>query len=83
MYRVELLPSAAKTLRALQPVLQRRIARRIDRLSSDPRSGALKLRGAGDVWRVRVGDFRILYAIEEDRLLVLVIELGHRRDIYR
>jgi mRNA interferase RelE/StbE len=40
-------------------------------------------RGADDVWRVRVGDLRVLYRIENDRLLILIIRIGHRRDVYR
>lgn len=83
MYSVELLPSAARALARLDRAVQRRIARRIDRLAADPRAGAVKLRGADEVWRVRVGDYRVLYAIEEHRLIVLVIKIGHRRDIYR
>lgn len=45
--------------------------------------GAQKLRGADDIWRIRVGDFRILYSVDDERLLVLVIRIGHRRDVYR
>ena len=83
MYAVEFLPSAVRTLAKLEPVVRRRIARRIDRLAEDPRSGAVKLRGVDDVWRARVGDYRILYLIEDDRLVVVVISVGHRRDVYR
>ena len=83
MYAVEFLPSAVRTLAKLEPVVRRRIARRIDRLAEDPRSGAVKLRGVDDVWRARVGDYRILYQIEDDRLVVVVISVGDRRDVYR
>jgi mRNA interferase RelE/StbE len=83
MYAVEFLPSAARALAKLDRAVQRRIARRVDRLAVDPRADAVKLRGADDVWRARVGDYRILYSIEDTRLLVLVIKLGHRRDVYR
>ena len=83
MYTVEFLPSAARALAKLDRAVQRRIARRVDRLGADPRADAVKLRGADDVWRARVGDYRILYSIEDMRLLVLVIKLGHRRDVYR
>lgn len=83
MYAVELLPSAAKALSKLEPAVRRRIARRIDRLAKDPREDAVKLRGAEDVWRARVGDYRILYLVEDEHLLVLVIRIGHRRDVYR
>lgn len=83
MHAVEFLPSAARALAKLDPAVQRRIARRIDRLAEDPRADAVKLRGADDTWRVRVGNYRILYAIEEERLVVLVVKIGHRRDVYR
>ena len=83
MYAVEFLPSAVRTLAKLEPVVRRRIARRIDRLAEDPRSGAVKLRGVDDVWRARVGDYRLVYQIEDERFVVVVISLGHRRDVYR
>ena len=83
MYAVEFLPSAAKALSKLERRTQVRIARRVDRLAVDPRADAVKLIGADDIWRARVGDYRILYRIEDDRLLVLVIRIGHRREVYR
>jgi mRNA interferase RelE/StbE len=83
MYAVEFLPSTAQELSKLEPVIRRRLARRIDRLARDPRAGAVKLRGAEDMWRVRVGDYRILYQVQEDRLVILVIRIGHRREVYR
>ncbi len=84
MYAVEFLPSAARTLPNLDGAVRRRIARRIDRLAAEPRGGgAVKLRGSDDVWRARVGDYRILYRVEDERLVILVIHIGHRRDVYR
>jgi mRNA interferase RelE/StbE len=84
VYRVELLPSAARALEKLPTSMQRRIARRIDRLVDEPRPrGAEKVRGAADIWRIRIGDYRILYQVDDDRLVVLVIKLGHRSRIYR
>lgn len=83
MHEVEFLPSAAKELAKLDRAVQVRIAGRIDRLAADPRAGAAKLRGTDDIWRVRVGDHRVLYRIEDDRLLILVIRIAHRRDVYR
>jgi mRNA interferase RelE/StbE len=83
MYAVELLPSAAKTLSKLDRAAQIRLARRIDRLAADPWEGAVKLRGAEAIWRVRIGDYRILFRVAEERLVVLVIRIGHRRDVYR
>ena len=83
MYTVQFLPSAARELSKLEPAVRRRLARRIDRLAQDPRAGAVKLRGAEHTWRVRVGDHRILYQIQDDRLLILVIRVAHCRDVYR
>ena len=57
---------------------------RIVALEVNPRPpGARKLRGESELWRVRVGDYRILYSIEEARLVVLVVKIGHRREVYR
>ena len=83
MYAVAFLPSAARVLAKLDLPVRRRIARRIDRLAEDPSGDAVKLRGADDVWRARAGDYRILYQVQDDRLLIIVIRIGHRRDVYR
>ena len=82
MYAVEFLPSAARALARLDRTVQRRIGRRIDALAADPRAGAVKLCGADDVWRVRVGDYRVLYVIEDERLVVVVVRIAHRREAY-
>lgn len=83
MYAVEFLPSAAKALARLDRAVQVRIASRIDRLAADPRKDTVKLSGSDDVWRARVGDYRVLYRIEDERVTVLVVRVGHRRDVYR
>ena len=82
-YAVELGP-VRKDLRALDDKTRRRILRALVALEVNPRPpGAKKLRGESELWRVRVGDYRILYSIEEARLVVLVIKIGHRREVYR
>lgn len=83
MYAVEFLPSAAKALAKLDRATQVRIGRRIDRLGDNPRRESMKLRGADDIWRARVGDYRILYRIEDALLVVLIIRIAHRREAYR
>jgi len=84
VYSVEFLPGAARQLARLDPSLQRRIARVVDRLAVEPRGhGCVKLRGAEDVWRIRVGDYRVLYQIADERLLILVVAVGHRAAVYR
>ena len=83
-YRVELKPSAERALTALQRRDRIRVARKIDALATDPRPpGVEKLKGAEDLWRVRTGDYRIIYAILDDALVILVIRIGHRREVYR
>lgn len=84
-YRIGFAQGAKRSLASLAPALQRRIARAVDGFESNPRPrGAALLAGSGDrVWRLRVGDYRILYEIRDDQLLVLVIRIGHRRQVYR
>jgi len=83
-YRVEVTPAASRQLRKLDPVAQRRIQAAVELLASEPRPpGVKRLVGGAGEWRVRTGDYRIVYEIEDDVLVVLVIALGHRRDIYR
>ncbi|MGC1207564.1 MAG: type II toxin-antitoxin system RelE/ParE family toxin [Ornithinimicrobium sp.] len=81
-YRIELRPAAARSLRKLDPQARRRIQGAIALLAYDPRPpGARALQGRTGL-RVRVGDYRIIYTVENDVLLVVVVRLGHRRDIY-
>jgi mRNA interferase RelE/StbE len=62
---------------------RRRIQAAVELLSPDPRpAGAKKLVGGGGEWRVRTGDYRIVYEIHDRRLVVLVVALGHWRNIY-
>jgi mRNA interferase RelE/StbE len=85
-FEVHLTRGAERELRGLPRPAQVRIARTIERLTTSPRPrGAQLLTGDGPqrLWRVRVGDYRILYQIHDDRLVVLVIAVGHRRDIDR
>jgi mRNA interferase RelE/StbE len=83
-YTIELSTSAAKAVDKLEKANRLRIVGAIELLSVDPRPpGAKMLRGGEQGrWRVRVGDYRIGYAIEDDRLLVLVLRVAHRRDVY-
>ena len=82
-YSLEILRPAQKALSKVSPSHRERIISAISGLSHDPRPvGYIKLSGR-DGYRIRVGDYRVIYEIEENRLKVLVIALGHRRDIYR
>ena len=83
-YRIEVSPAALRQLRKLDPASRARVQAAIELLADSPRPpGAKKLVGGDGEWRVRTGDFRIVYEIHDDRLLVLVIAVGNRRDIYR
>lgn len=81
-YRIELRPAAIRALRKLDPPVRRRIQGAIALLAEDPRPPASRpLRGRSG-YRVRVGDYRIIYTVEDGVLLVVVVTLGHRRDVY-
>jgi len=81
-YRIELRPAAVRALRKLDPQVRRRVQGAIALLAQDPRPpGARALQGRPGL-RVRVGDYRIIYTVEDDVLLVVVVRLGHRRDVY-
>jgi mRNA interferase RelE/StbE len=83
-YHVAFTPAATRQLRKLDPQARRRIQAAIDLLAVEPRPpAATQLVGGGGEWRVRTGDYRIIYEIEDDRLVVLVVAVGHRRDLYR
>jgi mRNA interferase RelE/StbE len=77
-------PAAERDLGALERRDRVRVARKIDALADNPRPpGVEKLRGGEDLWRVRVGDYRVIYAIRDEILVLLVIRIGHRREVYR
>lgn len=83
-YRIELSPAAVRDLADLDKPNQRRIATKIESLKDAPRpSGVEKLAGANDLYRVRVGEYRIIYQIQDKVLLVLILKIGHRKDVYR
>lgn len=85
MYRVEWSERAARQLEELDRQAARAIVRfMIERIqgAESPRSTGKPLRGEG-LWRYRVGDYRILCAIQDDVMIVLVVEVGHRREVYR
>jgi mRNA interferase RelE/StbE len=84
MHRVELVSSAARAFRTFDRAVQQRLAKRIDALAHEPRpTGVEKLRGTRSRYRVRTGDYRIIYEVKDDLLLVLVVRIGHRREVYR
>ncbi len=79
-YSIELKRSAQKQLERLPKNIQRRIADAIDALAEDPRPhGYIQMETDDILYRIRVGDYRIIYEIIDNRLVVLVIRIGHRR----
>ncbi|MBI2804325.1 MAG: type II toxin-antitoxin system RelE/ParE family toxin [Planctomycetes bacterium] len=83
-YDVPYTPSADKALRKLPKSTQVRIATTTDELGDNPRPrGCKKLKGEDDLWRIRVGDYRIVYTIEDDQLIILAVRVAHRKDVYQ
>lgn len=83
-YGIKVLPSAVKELASLAAKIQKRFASRIDGLSKNPfPANAKLLKGSEDTYRLRVGDYRAIYRVIKKEILVLVIKIGHRKDIYR
>jgi mRNA interferase RelE/StbE len=83
-YRIELTHRAEKDLDRLPTDVKIRIIHKIETLSENPRPhGVEKLSGEEGFYRIRVGDYRVIYEIQDDVILVLVLRLGHRSDIYR
>ncbi len=83
-YSVRIEPGAWKQIMAFNATLQYRIFDAIEALELDPRpSGVVKLKGEGSGYRVRVGAYRILYDIQDDVLVVVVVEVGNRSSIYK
>lgn len=84
-YQVTFERQAQKYLTGLRDArLLRRLRETLAELATDPRpQGSVKLQGGDELYRVRVGDYRIVYQIEDAVLVVLVVQIGHRREIYR
>lgn len=82
-YRIEFSSRAARNFLKLAPESQRRIAAKIDSLAVDPRPpGCEKLSGV-EAFRIRAGDYRVVYLVEDPARIVTVTRIGHRRDVYR
>lgn len=83
-YRIAMAPAAARQVRKLDPPARRRIQAALELLAVDPRPpAATQLVGGRGEWRVRTGDHRIIYEIQDGELVVLVLAVGHRREVYR
>jgi len=83
-YQVSFAPAADRQLRKLPQAVQKRIVRSVEGLQTNPRPpGAIKLQGERELYRIRAADWRVVYQIADDRLVVLVVRIGHRGDVYR
>ncbi len=83
-YAVEFSPGAEREFRKLAREIQLGLRPRIVALAYDPRpAGAKKLKGRHDLWRIRAGDYRIVYEVRDRTLVVLVVRVAHRREAYR
>jgi len=83
-YSILLAPPAERQLKALAEPIQKRIVKHLRRLTANPRpQGVKKLAGEDDLYRIREGDHRIIYTIRDKELIVLVVKIGDRKEIYR
>jgi len=84
-YTVTIIPSALRSIQSLSPSLREQIRTKIDLLAENPRPCGIKALQGGQkgYLRLRVGDYRVIYRVQDDRLLVLVVAVGHRREVYR
>jgi len=83
-YRIEFTSAAARDISKLTEDVQQRLIAKIDALAHEPRPiGVQKLQGRTNRYRIRVGDYRIIYEIQDQILVVLIVRIGHRREVYR
>jgi mRNA interferase RelE/StbE len=81
---IEFTSSAGRDFSKLNREMQQRITAKVDGLADHPRPrGAEKLEGRENRYRIRVGDYRVIYEIQDEVLVVLIVRIGHRRDVYR
>jgi len=83
-YRIEFFPRAELQFKKLPKELQIRLKHRIDTLAENPfPRGVKKLSTEENIYRLRIGDYRIIYQVQGNALLILILKLGHRKDVYR
>ena len=83
-FEIEITRTAEKQLQGLPQKDQERLATAMLALANDPRPrGCRKLSGYDDTFRIRVGNYRVIYSVTDTRLIVLILKIGHRREIYR
>ena len=82
-YQVRIIPSAEKEMDKLPALIHRRISRKILLLEGNPRPTGTRKLSDREEYRLRVGDYRVLYTIDDERHVVTVFAVGHRREVYR
>jgi mRNA interferase RelE/StbE len=82
-YAIEFSKSAQKEFGKLSPQVRLRIAKAIYKLEADPKKGNVRPMVGSKSWRLRTGPYRIIYDILDQKLIILIIKVGHRKDIYR
>ena len=83
-YKIEFTRAAEKDLAGIPRVELKKISKRIDKLADDPfPQGHEKMKGDDNLYRIRQGDYRILYSVIDGKLLILIVKVGHRREVYR
>ncbi len=82
-YKILIKPSAIKELKSLPKKDCRRITSKIQSLSKEPRPQGCEKLSAQERYRIRQGNYRIVYSIEDDKLIVYVVKIAHRRDVYK
>ena len=84
LYSIQFTPRAQRDLSALDRAVQQRLRQHIDRLAENPFPvGAKKLRAEEPFYRIRVSDYRVIYQVKANELLVIIVKIGHRREVYR
>jgi mRNA interferase RelE/StbE len=83
-YKTEVSATAERQLKKIPSEEAIRILRSISLLAADPRpAGCRKLSGFESIYRIRIGNYRVIYEIDDKRILVIILKIGHRKDIYR
>ena len=82
-YKIEIKKSAAKELSKLPKKELTKIVEKIQSLSDEPRPDGCKKLSGDEKYRIRIGNYRVLYSIEDDILIVYVVKVGHRKEIYK
>jgi mRNA interferase RelE/StbE len=83
-YQVEITPAAQRNIKKLPKNIQQQIIEKLENLSLEPRPmGVVKLAAEEDLYRLRMGNYRIIYRIQDPVLSIVITKIGHRKDVYR